>query len=116
MHPEETNPYASDAQNEPAAPERTPFRRAVRTMLTTVALMCAVVVAMSAVLFIESVIKREPTERFWAQLADESWLPLLFVSVLPAFTSNRGDCCCIARLLRRKSSRAASGGNPTAGA
>ncbi len=118
MREEHTNPYASEAQREPedcpgaaAGPdrERTPMGRAMRTMLLTVALMCAVVVAMSAILFIESVVKRQPIESFWAELADESWVPLLFVGTLPVITGGRKDgCCCVARLLRRRSARAAA--------
>lgn len=114
MRTEPSNPYASDAQNESGVPERTPLRRAVRTLLTTVALMCAVVVAMSAILFIESVIKRQPIEAFWAELADESWIPLLFVGTIPVLAGGKSDCCCISRLLRRKSARAANGGDPGA--
>ena len=110
MRTEPTNPYASGAQKEATTPGRTPRRRAVRTMLTTAALMCAVVVAMSAILFIESVIKREPIDRFWAELGDESWIPLLFVSSLPVLAGGKGNCCCVSRLLRRKSAGAAPRG------
>ena len=118
MREEHTNPYASEAQRGPedctgvAAGhdrERTPMGRAVRTMLLAVALMCAVVVAMSAILFIESVVNEQTIESFWAELADESWVPMLFVGTLPVVLGGRKDgCCCVSRLLRRRSARAAA--------
>lgn len=116
MRDEDLNPYSQDAQGvEQAGEQRAQPRRAVRTILTTVALMGAVVVAMSAILFIESVVKQKPIESFWKELADESWLPLLFAGTLPAMTGDRGGCCCLGRLLRRKAGRSvdvAGGGDP----
>lgn len=115
MHEEHTNPYASATQREPRpAPCRTPMAQAVRTMLLTVAMMGTVVVGMSAVLFIESVVKDQPIESFWAELADESWVPILFVGTLPVLTGGRRNGCCLSRLMRRQSARAA-GVEPGAG-
>ena len=106
MHNEQPNPFAQESQDEPQQkqPSRTPLRCAVRTMLTTIAIMGAVFVVMSGVLSIETMIKREPMEDFWAVLGDEPWIPLMFVSSLPAIASSRDGrgCCCISRLIRRK--------------
>ncbi len=109
MHNEKPNPYTQDSHD--AGPEkkstRTPFRRAVRTMVKTIAIMGAVFVVISAVIFIESVIKREPIEDFWAAIGDEPWALLIFAGTLPVLAGNRDDrgcCCCISRLIRRKKS------------
>jgi len=108
MQSEKPNPYTQDSQV--AGPDkkiaRTPFRRAVRTMVTTIAIMGAVFIVLSAVIFIEAMIKREPVEDFWATLRDEPLIPLLFLTTLPVLASNRknNDCCCISRLLRKKNS------------
>ena len=108
MQSEKPNPYTQDSQDAVAEkkPARTPFRRAVRTMVKAIAIMGAVFVVISAVIFIEAMIKREPIEDFWAAIGDEPWALLMFAGTLPVLAGNHNDngCCCISRLILRKKS------------